>query len=144
MALGTGAISLQDVANEISGVQTSLNDCFTDAAGTFNGTYARAGVQALSEFRGYEDITVSITPASTSVGCAAGGVLITVDVEPAGATWTTSDNAAWITLTSSGGTGDGSFTANYTNNCGGSTRVGTVTVTAGGASDTTIITQSPV
>jgi len=56
MAVGTGAISLQDVVNEIAGAQTSLQDCVDDhQAGGLDPTYGSTPVTSLAEFRGYAD-----------------------------------------------------------------------------------------
>jgi len=57
MAVGTGAISLQEVVDEIAGVQTSLQDCVDDYTGTLDPTYGTAPVTSLAEFRGYADVT---------------------------------------------------------------------------------------
>ena len=56
MAVGTGAISLQEVVDEIAGVQTSLQDCVDDYTGTLDPTYGTAPVTSLAEFRGYADV----------------------------------------------------------------------------------------
>jgi hypothetical protein len=62
MALGTGAITLAQIRVEVGlGATASLADCFTAATGTFNPTYAIAGVQAMSEFRGYSHAVTGIT-----------------------------------------------------------------------------------
>lgn len=60
MAVGTGAIGLQEVVDEIAGSQTSLQDCIDDAtAGGYDPTYYAAPATSLAEFRGYEDVCVA-------------------------------------------------------------------------------------
>lgn len=53
----TYPLTLQDVIDEVNPTTNDLVDCFSDATGTFNPTYAIAGQDALSEFRGYTVIT---------------------------------------------------------------------------------------
>lgn len=54
MAVGTGAISLNDVRVEIGlSSPTSLSACIAAATGTFDPTYYTAPATSLAEFRGY-------------------------------------------------------------------------------------------
>lgn len=78
MPVGTGAISLQDVVNEIAGAQTSLVNCVSDhdAAG-LDPTYGSTPVTSLSEFRGYDD-----TPTYYSLTKCSGGSAWTQLVPP--------------------------------------------------------------
>ena len=52
MAVGIGAISLQDVVDE-EGAQTSLKGMADNYTGTLNATYGVAPVTSLQEFQGY-------------------------------------------------------------------------------------------
>ena len=71
MAVGTGNISLQDVVNEIEGEEgpdflpteslaTVFDSNYNNSDG-FDGTYAVAGSDRLSEFRGYDHDAVAVT-----------------------------------------------------------------------------------
>ncbi len=60
--------------------------------------------------------------------------------------WTVSDNSAWITVSPSSGTGNGTVTVNVTENTattGTTQRVGTVTITGCNSSKTVLIMQDP-
>ena len=69
MAVGTGNISLQDVINEIEGIEgptflpsDSLFHAFDNSnSDGFNPTYAVAGSDRLSEFKGYDHDAVAVT-----------------------------------------------------------------------------------
>jgi len=133
MALGTGAISLTEIVAEIAGGQTSLQECFNEANGTFNSTYAIGGVQAMSEFRGYSDFTetISISPTSAQVGAGGGTRNFSVT---SNTTWTISSIGTWISVSGASGNGNDTFvTATFTSNGTGGTRFGTISaVTSGG------------
>jgi hypothetical protein len=151
MTVGTGAISLSEVTNEIIGVQNSLQDCVDDAcAAGFNGTYYTAPATSLAEFRGYNDapcnIDLTISPTSTIRTASAGSFTITVTVTGGSTSWSASDNQTWITLSPAtpSGTTSGSFTVNYTSNLGASTRFGTVSVTWSGTTRTCTVAQQPL
>jgi len=71
MAVGTGSISLQDVVDEIEGIEgptflpsgslaTVFNSNYNNSDG-FDATYAVAGSDRLSEFRGYDHDAVAVT-----------------------------------------------------------------------------------
>ncbi|MBK7212166.1 MAG: choice-of-anchor J domain-containing protein [Bacteroidales bacterium] len=72
--------------------------------------------------------TLSVTPANQNVGTAAGNTTFSVVSNSA---WTVSSDAAWCTVTPSG-TGNGTITANYTQNTGAAPRIATITVTVTG------------
>lgn len=149
MTVGTGAISLQNVVDEIAGAQSSLQDCIDDACSAgYNGTYYTAPATSLSEFQGYNDANcqanVTISPTSTVRTSSAGSFTITVTVTNGPTSWSASDNVTWITLSgSTSGTTSGSFTVNYTANTGASTRFGTVTVSWSGTNRTCSVAQQP-
>lgn len=82
----------------------------------------------------------SISPSSQSLGYAAGSGSVTVATQ-SGCAWTAASNAGWITVTS-GATGTGNGTVNYsvTQNTGAKSRTGTLTI----AGKTFNITQAGV
>ena len=86
----------------------------------------------------YGAVYLGISPASSSKTSSSGSVVfIIVSANP----WTASDNASWISLSSTSGSGNSGFTATISANTG-SVRTGTITVTSNGESVTATITQS--
>lgn len=84
--------------------------------------------------------TLGASPAGRSVTSAAGSTSFSVT---AGCLWTAVSNQAWCTLTPSSGTGNGSFTANYTVNTTCNPRTATITLNiAGGDPVTVTVTQA--
>jgi hypothetical protein len=77
MAVGTGAISLDEVRIEIGLSSTaSLQDCVDNATGTFDPTYYTAPATSLAEFRGYSHggaarqlVSLSVDGSSGSTAC---------------------------------------------------------------------------
>ena len=57
-------------------------------------------------------------------------------------TWSVSDNAAWLTVSPPGGTGNEVLIATYTENTTTSQRIGTITVTGGGITEQVTVTQA--
>lgn len=83
--------------------------------------------------------TLTVTPSNQNVTALAGSTNFTVTSNSA---WTASSNAAWCTVTS-GGAGNGTIVANYTENTVLSPRVATVTVTVTGLTPVTVtVTQA--
>ena len=72
--------------------------------------------------------TLTVTPANQNVASPAGSTQFTVTTS---VSWTAVSDQAWCTVTSSG-TGNGTITANYTENTTASQRIASVTVTASG------------
>lgn len=150
MAVGIGAgVSLSEIIAEVSGAQTSLQDCFNDATGTFDLTYARGGIDAMSEFQNYSEVaqTLIISPTSRTVGVGAGSFNISV-ITTGNPAWVATDNVSWITsLSPSSGTGNATITVTYASNIGNPfSRLGTVTVNptpAGLPNRTCLVTQDP-
>ena len=147
MPVGTGNISLQNVVDEIAGVQTSLQGCVNDAdAGGFNGTYYTAPATSLAEFRGYDDTpdSIVVTPSSISTGNGSGSQLMTIT---SNVNWTITFTHSTASFTSITGSTGGSFnetrTWSWTANAG-STRFASFIVTkdGGGLSDATALTQT--
>tara|TARA_R110000822_G_scaffold75692_4_gene182116 strand:+ start:210 stop:656 length:447 start_codon:yes stop_codon:yes gene_type:complete len=143
MAVGTGAISLNEVRLELSlPANASLLDCINnaDAAG-YNTTYYTAPATSLAEFRGYTQPagdTLKITPTSYYDG--GNGSTFTITVT-SNRTWTVTDNAAWITFAGNSNTGNDTFTVTVAAYTTGATRTGTVTVVAGAIIRVCTITQ---
>ena len=147
MPVGTGAITLQQVCDEIGGAQTSLQNCVDDAnSAGYDPTYYTAPATSLAEFRGYDDnpVNVTLAPISAIRSAAAGSFGLTTTVTGGTAAWTATDNVSWITLTgTTSSSSTGSFTCNYTSNPGPSTRFGTITVTWSGTNRTCSVVQNP-
>jgi len=117
MAVGTGAISLQEVATELGlDSTTNLIACFNNAnpAG-FDPTYAIPDEQSLSEFRGYdlaaETLTTDPANLSTTILGALNGRSVTVTVT-SNTSWNVInlDSATWLSFIPTSATGNGSFT----------------------------------
>jgi hypothetical protein len=82
----------------------------------------------------------SIAPSSQSLGYAAGSGSVTVATQ-GGCAWTATSNAAWLSVTSgSSGTGNGTVNYSVTANTGLKSRTGTVTI----AGNTFTVTQAGV
>ena len=73
--------------------------------------------------------TLSVAPGNQNAGPAAGSTSFTIT---SNTNWTVSDDAAWLTITSSGGSNNGTITAGYDANTSTSSRVATVTVSGSG------------
>jgi plastocyanin len=83
--------------------------------------------------------TLSVTPSNRNVTAAAGSTSFTVTSNSA---WSTSSNAGWCTV-GAGGSGNGSISANYSENTTVTQRVATITVTVSGLPDQTVtVTQA--
>jgi plastocyanin len=83
--------------------------------------------------------TLNVAPSNRSVTGTAGTTTFTVT---SNSTWTASSNQGWCTGTS-GGTGNGTITANYTANTTNAIRITTITVTVTGlAPQTVTVTQA--
>src|SRR4030043_502778 len=73
--------------------------------------------------------TLSVAPGNQNAGPAAGSTSFTIT---SNTTWTVTDDAAWLTITTSGGSNNGTITAVYDANTSTSSRVATVTVSGSG------------
>ncbi len=83
--------------------------------------------------------TLTVTPSNQNVTAPAGTTSFTVVSNSA---WTVSSNAAWCSVTS-GGTGNGTINANFTENTLLSQRIATITVTVTGLAPVTVtVTQA--
>lgn len=74
--------------------------------------------------------TYALNPTTTSVGFAAGSGNVTLDVSPAGASWTASSNSSWLALAAGSTSGAGSTTLaySYTANTSPDARTGLISV----------------
>lgn len=138
--------SLQDVIDEIAGVQTSLAGCFTDAdPDGFNPTY-EGSKDRLSNFRDYDDNPASLTISPTSItvnptGGSTTSVTVTTSGSPA---WTQSNNSGgWLTTSPGSGTGNGTITGFASGNTSGSSRFATMTVVWSGTNRLATYVQGP-
>ena len=83
--------------------------------------------------------TLSVSPSNRSVAATQGSTTFTVT---SNSTWTSASNAGWCTVTT-GGTGNGTISANYSANTGVTQRVATITVTVSGLpAQTVTVTQA--
>ena len=143
MAVGTGAITLDEVRLEIGLPSTAtLQDCVDNASPSgFNGTYYTAPATSLAEFRGYTEPagdSMKVTP--TTYYDDGQGSTFTITVT-SNRTWTVSDDAAWITFTGNSNTGNDTFTVTILSYTSGATKTGTLTLVAGAIVRTCTITQ---
>ncbi|NVO18341.1 MAG: BACON domain-containing protein [Bacteroidetes bacterium] len=85
--------------------------------------------------------TLQVTPSNQDVGVAAGSVSYSIT---SNTSWTISSNQSWCTVTSPG-SGNGSFSANYSQNSTGSSRMATITVNSPGLTpvDVTLTQAAP-
>lgn len=84
-------------------------------------------------------VTLSVTPANQSVGYQQGNTNFSVT---SNSNWTATSNQGWCTVTSSG-SGNGTIVANYESNTTSAQRVATITVSANGATSSTVtVTQA--
>ncbi|MFH1119965.1 MAG: BACON domain-containing carbohydrate-binding protein [Bacteroidota bacterium] len=79
-------------------------------------------------------ITLSVTPSSQNVSSAAGSAEFVV---ASNTSWTAQTGAGWCTVTSSG-TGNGTISANYSENSGTTSRTAVIIVSAPGAANQTV------
>lgn len=84
--------------------------------------------------------TLTVTPATLSFSSAAGSSAVTVT---SNTNWSVTDNQAWISVTPTSGTNNGSVSVSVTQNTGTASRSGTVTFTGGGITRTVSVTQAP-
>ncbi|MGA1076738.1 MAG: BACON domain-containing protein, partial [Ilumatobacteraceae bacterium] len=85
--------------------------------------------------------SLAATAASTSFGSDGSSSPVSVNVDVTGplCAWSASDDAEWVTLSASSGTGDGSFTFSVDANASTVARQATITVASGTASDVEIV-----
>ncbi len=83
----------------------------------------------------------TLTANPTSINFTSTGGSNTVAVTSSDA-WTASDNASWVTLSPSSGSGNGSITVNAAANTSSATRSATITITCGSNTATVNITQN--
>lgn len=155
-AAGTGSVSVTTTGS-CNWAATSNDSWITvtsGSTGTGNGTVsysvtANSGAQRLGSITiagqihsvtqsGVAACSYTITPASLSFSASGGPGSVSVSVAP-GCNWTATSNDAWISITS-GNTGSGNGSVNYTvaNNTTTTQRTGTITV----AGQTHTVTQN--
>lgn len=83
---------------------------------------------------------LTVTPSNQNVGAATGGANYTIT---SNVSWSASDNASWLTLSPSSGTGNGTLTASFTANTSANPRTATITFTGTGVSNQIVtVTQA--
>jgi len=97
--------------------------------------------------------TVTVTPANQNVTATAGTTTFSVITTPTATAWTVADNATWLAVSPSSGTGNATITATYSANNTGASRTAiitvtgcetkTVTVTQAGTRTITVASQNP-
>ncbi len=147
-----------------SNVNWSVSDDATwltvsPASGSGNGTLTASFTENTSASQRVGTITVSgngqtrtvtvtqapaslliISPSNAHVSYTSGSTQFTITSNIG---WSISDDAAWLTVSPSSGSGNGTITATYTENTTTSQRVGTITITSGGLIGTVTVTQDP-
>jgi hypothetical protein len=84
--------------------------------------------------------TLSLTPSNQDVGSDAGSITFNVS---SNTSWTVSDDAAWLTVSPTSGSDNGTLTATFTANTLTPSRVGTITISGTEVSSQIVtITQS--
>tara|TARA_R110000822_G_scaffold11176_2_gene41271 strand:- start:3806 stop:4267 length:462 start_codon:yes stop_codon:yes gene_type:complete len=139
MAVGTGAISLNEVRTELGlGATASLQDCIDNAtAANYDPTYYTAPATSLAEFRGYSEVvvgnTLKVTPTTISTNASSSVNAISVT---SNTTYNITEALSWVTLSVISGTGNISFNITIATNNTGAPRSGSVTVTTSSGSPT--------
>ncbi|MBE0638475.1 MAG: choice-of-anchor D domain-containing protein, partial [Bacteroidales bacterium] len=85
--------------------------------------------------------TLTVTPANRDVAATAGSTTFSLNSNTG---WAVSESVPWLSVTPMSGTGNGTLTVNYGENATGSTRVGTINVTATGGSPSVNVTVTQV
>ena len=86
--------------------------------------------------------TLSVSPGNQDVGSDAGSITFNVS---SNTSWTVSDDAAWLTVSPTSGSGNGTLTATFTANTLIPSRVGTITILGTGVSSKSVtVTQSGI
>ena len=123
---------------------TSSNNTYdyhVTVAGNYNYVCTpHAGMGMVASFTAIAFIpTLAVSPANQVVSASAG---ITTFGVTSNTNWTSSSNAGWCTVTSSG-SGNGSIAANYSENTSVIQRIATITIMVTGLSDQTVtVTQA--
>lgn len=149
MAVGTGAISLQEVATELGlGSTTNLIACFNNAnpAG-FDPTYAIPDEQSLSEFRGYDLAAETLTTDPVSGSTIILGALDSrsdIIAITSNTTWDVInlDSVTWLSFLPTSGSGNGSVTVTADQNLNPTSRSGRIRVRTSTLQSTILIEQS--
>ena len=82
---------------------------------------------------------LTVSPSNQLVTNASGSTAFTIT---SNTSWSVSDNATWLTVNPTSGSGDSDLTATYQENITTSQRVGTITITGSGITRTVTVTQS--
>ncbi|MEP7339126.1 MAG: LamG-like jellyroll fold domain-containing protein [Acidobacteriota bacterium] len=117
-----------------TGVTLSSSGALTGppgATGTFNFTVRATDANACFGDQAYSlfiapACSFTLNPTSANLPAASGGGIVNVTTQT-GCAWTATDNATWITMVNSSGTGSGAATYTVTANSG-ATRTGMITV----------------
>ena len=150
LCLGCGHPSGTRPADTNGDSRVTLTEAYnytrTAVQNTLNSSGITQSVKAFPESS--DDVLFQYTPGSSSLslgisnwnpGAAAASTGVTVS---SNVSWSVSSNASsWLTVSPSGGSDNGSFTAYATANTGAA-RTGTVTVTGGGQTRTVLVTQA--
>ncbi len=85
--------------------------------------------------------TLTVTPANRDVAATAGSTTFSLNSNTG---WAVSESVPWLSVTPMSGTGNGTLSVNYGENATGSTRVGTINVTATGGTPSVNVTVTQV
>jgi len=81
--------------------------------------------------------TLSVDPANRNVSSGAGSTTFTIT---SNTSWTVSDNAAWLTVSPTSGSNNGTLTASFTQNTNPANRVATITIEGTGIANPVTVT----
>jgi tartrate-resistant acid phosphatase type 5 len=84
--------------------------------------------------------SLELSPSNQSVSDSSGSTSFSLT---SNTTWNVSDDASWLNVNPASGSGNSTLTATYEANPTTSQRIGRITVTGGGITDTVTVTQSP-
>ncbi len=85
--------------------------------------------------------TLTVTPANRDVAATAGSTTFSLNSNTG---WAVNESVPWLSVTPMSGTGNGTLSVNYGENATGSTRVGTINITATGGSPSVNVTVTQV
>jgi hypothetical protein len=117
---GNGTITATYTANTSSSERTATITISGTGVSSQQVTVVQSGITMLT-----------VTPSSRDVAADAGSTTFTIT---SNTSWAITDDADWLTITPSGGSGDATITATYTANASSIERIATVTVSGTGAS----------
>ena len=128
---GIGVITANYTANTLSSSRTATITISGTGVSSQQVTVTQSGINVLV-----------VTPDNQDVGSGAGSTTFTIN---SNTSWTISEDAAWLTVNLSGGSGNATITAVYTSNTLARARTGTITISGTGVNSQHVtVTQSGI